>query len=152
VDVVVAGRSLELTGVTTSGALACVFVAALSVPEVPGVSVARALAESTAAANGDFLAAPALCLSAEWPIPMTRTLIGGALLSASGIEAPAEAVGWLEDSPSPVDDLGRSARPIAKQPANAAAQRAITISGARSRGVMPLPGLSGNGALRDACS
>jgi hypothetical protein len=83
---------------------------------------------------------------------MSRMSIGGAPLRASGIEAPADAVGWLDGSASPVDDLGRSARPIAKQPTNAATQRAVTISDVRSQRVMRLPAMSGTGALRGTAS
>ena len=146
VYVVVPSCSLELTGVVTSGALAdCVSVRALSVPEVPGVTAA--------CANSGFLAAPALRLRAERLMTrMSRMSIWGAPLRASGIEAPADAIDWLDDSVSPVDDLGRSARPIAKQPTNAATQRPIAISEVRGPRVMRLPATSGTGALRQTCS
>ncbi|HTD07446.1 MAG TPA: hypothetical protein VK680_01025 [Solirubrobacteraceae bacterium] len=62
----------------------------------------------------------------------TSMLIGGALLSATGIAEPAAAAGTLGSSRSAGAAAGRSARPIAKQQANTAAPASTDTSAARA--------------------
>jgi hypothetical protein len=146
VDVVAAGRWLELTGTVASGALAtCVVAGVVRALEVPGAGVPRAPALFTA----DFVVA----LRADLPLALaSRMSIRGTLARASGIDALPGAVAGLDHKLSRVVGLGRSARPIAKQPKNTATHKPIAASAMRSSSVMRRSGMSSLHPLRRARS
>jgi hypothetical protein len=121
---------LELLGVLVTGA---------SVTGT-GVVVAAGETEGDSAEDSDAGMAPvrlAAVLSVKTGMGGTLTLttsmlIGGALLSATGIAVPAAAAGTLGSSRSAGAAAGRSARPIAKQQANTAAPASTDTSAARA--------------------
>lgn len=131
VDVPPEECSPVLTGVVTAGVVAAgvtgagVTIAGVTVLETTGATELGTRAASTVVLVAVVdLAGGAGVLTTM----MSRTSIGGALFSASGIEAPAEATGTLGGSRSPAASLGRSARPIAKQQTNTTAHRSATTS------------------------
>jgi hypothetical protein len=122
-----------LAGVPAGGVVAgCVVIAGVTVLEVVGATELGTPADTALTATAVVAGAPELLVfGGALTRTMSRMSIGGAPLSASGIETPADAEGTLGGSPSPEASLGRSARPMTKQQAKTATQRNTTSSRVR---------------------
>jgi hypothetical protein len=115
-----------LTGASAGEGVAadCVVIAGVTVLEVVGTTELGTPADTALTATAVVADRRELSVFAGVRMrTMSRMSIGGAPLSASGIETPADAAGTLGGNPSPAASLGRSARPIAKQQAKTATQR-----------------------------
>ena len=129
VDVPVEDRLLERLGAEATGAFATgvAGVTAAGATETGRLGEAAAVTATLAPAIVG-LAARAGAVATLGPV----TSIGGALLRASGIAAPADAADRLGGSLSAGVPAGLSARPIAKQQRNTITHSSIETANARA--------------------